>query len=627
MQPLVAATAKYRPDIDGLRAVAVLAVVLYHAFPTSLRGGFVGVDVFFVISGFLISSIIFEDLARDAFTIRDFYIRRVRRILPALTVVLMAVLAFGYVVLVEDEYVQLGKHVFSAALFVSNITLYGESGYFDLAADTKPLLHLWSLGVEEQFYLLWPLLVALFWRRRWSLLGLVLLLGVASFSANIVLTQVDTAAAFFFPISRFWELMAGCAVAYIMRQRELGGHVHLRAASGLAMIGGAAIYFNAKMVFPGWAALVPVMGTVLVISAGPQAFTNRYLLSLRPMVWVGLISYPLYLWHWPLLSYAHILEDSTPLGKTRLYLLAVALLLAWLTYVAIERPIRFGAVRHKERLLIGGLVGLGVAGLIAFNAPRALYRDTFAPKVANGGDIGHEEFYGHIREKYFPCEPRELHSTTGKWRDVIRCFQSKNGKPTVAILGDSHAEHLFIGAAEANPAENVVYYLRSAPPTLDNPRAKDVFQYVLSQPSIHTVMLAVWWRGDKLFYDAPRLKDAVDALRASGKDVYLVEDVPRFPFYPQRCKYSGAAFREANRCDGTSEETLTNQSHYAHAQRVVAAATGAKMIPVLDLFCGASTCSMAPDAQLLFRDRHHLNVNGSRLVGTRLAVQARERPL
>jgi peptidoglycan/LPS O-acetylase OafA/YrhL len=213
MQSFVAATANYRPDVDGLRAGAVLAVVLYHAFPTSLTGGFVGVDVFFVISGFLISSIIFDKLAAGTFTVKDFYVRRVRRILPALTVMVLAVLAFGYVVLVKDEYVQLGKHVVSAAVFLSNITLYQESGYFDLAVETKPLLHLWSLGVEEQFYLVWPLLVALFWRRRWSVMGLVAVLGVASFAANLLLVRSDPSAAFFLPVSRFWELMAGGALA------------------------------------------------------------------------------------------------------------------------------------------------------------------------------------------------------------------------------------------------------------------------------------------------------------------------------------------------------------------------------------------------------------------------------
>jgi hypothetical protein len=415
-------------------------------------------------------------------------------------------------------------------------------------------------------------------------------------------------------------------MAHVMRQRELRGLTHLRAAAGLVLIGAAATYFNGRMAFPGWAALIPVTGTMLVISAGPNALTNRYLLSLRPVVFVGLISYPLYLWHWPLLSYAYIIKDTTPLGITRLYLLATSLLLAWLTYVAIEKPIRFGTLRHKERVLAGGLVTLAMLGLTAFTAPGALNRGAFAPRISQSGDIGHEEFYGHIRQNYFPCEPAQLRAAAGKWKGAIRCFQSKRGMPTVAIVGDSHAEHLFIGAAEANPAENVVYYLRSAPPTFDNPRAREVMEHVLHEPSIGKVLIAVWWRGDKLFYDTPRLEQTVRALRAAGKEVYLVDDMPRFPFYPQRCKYSGAVFREENRCEASTRETLANQTHYETTQAAVAAATGAKRIRLLDLFCSGATCSMASDGKLLFRDRHHLNLNGSRLVGSRLVLNGPKQP-
>lgn len=613
-------TEGYRPDIDGLRALAVAAVVVYHAFPTALRGGFVGVDVFFVISGFLISSIIFDRLSAGTFTIGDFYVRRIRRILPALLVVVLLVLGFGYFVLIEDEYAQLGKHVASAMLFISNITLYRESGYFDLSGDTKPLLHLWSLGVEEQFYLIWPLLVAFFWRRRWPVAGLLIGMALLSFAANLLLMRADPSAAFFWPISRFWELMGGAALAHTMRSRKLAGLTHARGALGLGMIAVAVVFFNGRMAFPGWAAVLPVVGTMLVISAGPSAWTNRYLLAARPVVFLGLISYPLYLWHWPLLSYAHIIEDRTPLGTTRLCLLVAAVVLAWLTYVIVEKPLRFGGgVRHKERLLVGGLVAVGVFGLTAYMAPGALNRSAFAPTIAHAGDIGHEEFYGFMQEHYRACEPQELRVATSDWKGVIRCFQSKPGLPTIAILGDSHAEHLLIGAAEANPGENVAYFLRSGPPTLDNPRAKDAVQYALQSQTIQKVVIATWWRGEKPLFTSAQLVETVTALRRAGKDVYLVEDVPWFPFYPQRCKYTGAAFREENKCDELSAPALANQDFYTSALREGEAA-GAKIIRTLPLFCSETSCSMAPGGKLMFRDRHHLNINGSRYVGAVLGL-------
>ena len=203
------ATDKYRPDIDGLRAFAVLSVVLYHAFPQMVRGGFVGVDIFFVISGFLISKILFTEMTEHRFSFTIFYGRRIRRIFPALAVCLAAVLAYGFVALTPPELAQLGKHVFFGAGFLSNIVLWSESGYFDSAATYKPLLHLWSLGIEEQFYILWPALLWVVFRLKAKVGRLLAVLFLASFAINVALSITDISAAFYLPVSRFWELLAG----------------------------------------------------------------------------------------------------------------------------------------------------------------------------------------------------------------------------------------------------------------------------------------------------------------------------------------------------------------------------------------------------------------------------------
>src|SRR4029078_10282619 len=202
-------------DIDGLRAIAVLSVVLFHAFPSLCPGGFVGVDIFFVISGFLISTIIFANLERDTFSFFEFYSRRIRRIFPALVLMLAASYAFGWFALYADEYRQLGKHVAGGAGFVSNFVLGSEKGYFDNAAETKPLLHLWSLGVEEQFYIIWPLLLWISWRCRLNLLTITCAVAAVSFYLNVREVHTDPAAAFYLPQMRFWELMAGAALAYL----------------------------------------------------------------------------------------------------------------------------------------------------------------------------------------------------------------------------------------------------------------------------------------------------------------------------------------------------------------------------------------------------------------------------
>ena len=209
---------KYRADIDGLRAIAVLSVVGFHASPGVVKGGLVGVDIFFVISGFLICSIIFGGLDQGTFSITKFYSRRVRRIFPALIVVLVACYAFGWFVLFPDEFRQLGKHIAAGAAFISNIALWREAGYFDNAAGVKPLLHLWSLGIEEQFYILWPLLLLFISRRGIGLLSFTVFFVVISFAINVLTINTDMVATFYLPLTRMWELLVGSVIAYVMLQ-------------------------------------------------------------------------------------------------------------------------------------------------------------------------------------------------------------------------------------------------------------------------------------------------------------------------------------------------------------------------------------------------------------------------
>lgn len=211
---------KYRADIDGLRAIAILSVVGFHAFPNWVKGGFIGVDVFFVISGYLISTIIIGSLERDSFNFVEFYSRRIKRIFPALLLVLIASFALGWFVLLADEYKQLGKHIAGGAGFISNFLFWNESGYFDNAAETKPLLHLWSLGIEEQFYIFWPLLLWFVWKKRFNLLTIAITVAIVSFALNIVKVRSDTVAAFYSPQTRFWELMAGSILAYMTLHKQ-----------------------------------------------------------------------------------------------------------------------------------------------------------------------------------------------------------------------------------------------------------------------------------------------------------------------------------------------------------------------------------------------------------------------
>ncbi len=367
----------YRADIDGLRGIAVLAVVCYHAFPGWLSGGFVGVDIFFVISGFLISGIIFESIQKDRLALANFYIRRVVRIFPAVVVVLLAVCMLGWLVLYADEYQQLGKHIAGAAGFVSNLIFWSEVGYFDNSAQTKPLLHFWSLAVEEQFYLVWPIALWLISRTRISM-GLFLTCTVGfSFAVGLWHLQSGPAASFYSPYARLWELGVGAALAYkVAKEKALESRTEAlqprrfsgaMSVMGFVLIVSGAAVFTGDLPYPGWRALLPTFGAALVIAAGPCAWLNRVVLSARWLVFVGLISFPLYLWHWPLLSFGHIVHAGTPDVTARMGLVGLSLLLAWLTYRLVEIPLRYGNPnRLKVPALVGAMALAGCLGGICF---------------------------------------------------------------------------------------------------------------------------------------------------------------------------------------------------------------------------------------------------------------------
>ena len=452
---------KYRPDIDGLRAIAVLAVVGFHALPTRLTGGFVGVDIFFVISGYLISSIIFQQVSADRFSYLQFYARRAKRIFPALIAVLLASYAFGWFQLLGDEFALLGKHVAGGAGFVANLLLWSETGYFDSAAEAKPLLHLWSLAVEEQFYFVWPFLIVLAWRFRLKLPLMILAIIAISFVLNLVTVQGDSSAAFYSPLTRFWELLTGSLLAYAStawhsssegagwpRLRALLNHPVTTPASqrlknamsvlGMALVVTAITCFNSALLFPGWWAVPPTLGAFFVIAAGPQAWLNRWVLSNQVLVWFGLISFPLYLWHWPLLSFARMVEGDKPGLQVRLAAVLASIVLAWLTYRLIERPIRFGQ-RHRLTVtaLWSALLAIGLLGWITF------VRDGFETRAMTrlGAPVTQSLLLdAKIRGQYPIVSCDNISGLVGRAKASCGSFNAEAPGKLLVVWGDSHAD-------------------------------------------------------------------------------------------------------------------------------------------------------------------------------------------
>jgi peptidoglycan/LPS O-acetylase OafA/YrhL len=438
---------KYRPDIDGMRAIAVLSVVVYHAFPRLVSGGFVGVDVFFVISGFLIGTILFENLEAGTFTFRDFYYRRIKRIFPALFTVLVAVLIGGWLFLLPDQLVQLGRHVISGVFFISNFTLWKELGYFDGAAELKPLLHLWSLAVEEQFYIFWPLFLFFAWKKsRTKLFRIIVGIFFISLIINIRATAIHSTTRFYLPLERFWEILAGSLLAYSNLFKKDGLALlglsrwfgpEMRSALGLSAIAFAVIFLSPARDFPGWWALLPVSGAVLIISAGPTAWLNRKLLASRPLVIVGLISYPLYLWHWPLLSFATVIAFGPVAASIRFLLVAVSILMAFATYYGIEKPLRTLDFRFdslKVRALCASML------LAAFVGLTLLEGEGFPTRYPS--EIRAFTKLGGINS--FPFRPVELYKKNCESIGV-ESICTEDIKPSIFFWGDSHADALFPG--------------------------------------------------------------------------------------------------------------------------------------------------------------------------------------
>jgi peptidoglycan/LPS O-acetylase OafA/YrhL len=632
MKRIVVAAA-YRPDVDGLRGIAVLAVLAFHAFPAAAPGGFAGVDVFFVISGFLISGIILDGLRSGSFTFANFYWRRIRRIFPALVLVLAASLALGWRLLLPDEYRELGRHVAAGAGFVSNFALWREAGYFDPAAELKPLLHLWSLGVEEQYYLVWPLLLFLFRGRPRQMLWMILGFGALSFAVNVWTVSVRPSAAFYLPVTRFWELLAGSALAYVTVYRPAAANARLadlKAFVGMASVAASLALLDGERAFPGWWALLPVIGSALLISAGPAAWVNRRILAHRSLVFIGLISYPLYLWHWPLLAYARIVEDGEPAVALRLALLAASALLAWATYELVEKRIRFGSSGAAPRIavptLAASMTAVGLYGLVALQG--YLRPHSAALPLVN-----------------------EISRASSDWEYRSDRVIPGDTPRAVLFFGDSHMQHYWprvhkIVSERAAPVRTVIFKTSGgcAPVPGIERKSRRCSKFVADglalalRPEVETVVIAASWVGfiNRPDYfkvgDARRtplrllapgnewvldgFESALRTLVASGKRVVLVLSSPRGEAFDPK----SVIHRNAMTVQVRSPLALVPRSEVSaltkpidERLRRVAAAVGASVIDPSELLCSAAFCAAADEqGRPLYKDATHLRASAAR---------------
>jgi peptidoglycan/LPS O-acetylase OafA/YrhL len=647
----------YRPDIDGLRAIAVLSVLMFHAFPTVLPGGFVGVDIFFVISGFLITGILTSEMQAGRFSILTFYERRIRRIFPALGIVMLFTFAAGWAILYTDELQQLGKDIAAGAAFVANLALWSETGYFDRAAETKPLLHLWSLGVEEQFYIVWPLILTLAHRRRALFVAAVSMIFVASFAANVVLVGHHPGAAFFSPFTRFWELMVGSALALGARHPLLASRTFRNASSlsGSVLCAIALLRINGQTDYPGWAALLPTAGAALLLAGNFSGAVNRVVLSNPLMVWIGKISYPLYLWHWPLLSFSAILLGQTPNATARGVLLLVSVLLAWLTYRILEIPVRrSSSVLATAVLPCLLLVAVGVSGYSTFLVAPA----SFSKPYSRTADVATAT---HGAGKQFISNDCGL---SKQQVDQALCAFDTRDKPVFAMIGDSKAEALIWGfVRESKPGERwevidrggcspFIGIVRTVSYAGDDPEDCARFdrlevQRTASDPAIKAVVIVAARRimfipfyanagTGKMDPQGPLhgMDGTIRELERAGKKVVLVVDNPTLPD-PTKCMERSAVQHHivSKLVDAARSQSIDDQCTIPYKAHLETTKDYRAMISTLQtlhpqmivydptsLFCDikAGTCPISGNGSFLYSYGDHMSDYANTMVARQL---------
>ena len=515
----------WRNDITGLRAVAVLPVLLFHAFPKLLPGGFFGVDVFFVISGYLISGIIFRGLIDGTFSYRTFYAKRIKRIIPNLLLVLTFVSIMGYFFLLPHEYLNLGQHIYSSAAFFQNFRLLSEVGYFTEDALRKPLLHLWSLAIEEQFYIVFPVICSIVWQLKKSarMIGWIALL-IASGSLIACLVVRDRNFCFYFPLTRFWELGAGILLAYlesykIVQSRLIAREVrHAMSCIGLILILVPMATYSASWTHPGIITLLPVLGSVLMIAANPDAILNRTLLSWYPLTFVGLISYSLYLWHWPLLSFLFIINPVAPPSCTVIVLI-LSLILSSIVYRYIENPLRRSTISTVKILLIGLIISIAF-GQTLRRTEGLPSRDVY-PEAAAVRSV--QEFEAYTNAQKIPYYNAEIAVTISE--EV----------PPIIFSGDSHVAQYFrrIKALSNETKINagVFKYVFCDDSSVINSALTDTFYSLISDRGVKTLVVGGIW-GRYMYYPGflnslEKLKTAV--LQRKDLRLFVLLDPPWTP--------------------------------------------------------------------------------------------------
>lgn len=613
---------KYLPHIDGLRAVAIIFVILFHFFPQNplFHGGYIGVDIFFVISGYLITKIIKTKIDTGTFSYWEFYKARINRIFPSLVLVLFLSTVFAWFLLYAEDLKRFGHYLVSASLFTSNFLLNHEVGYFDVSNYHKPFLHLWSLGVEEQFYFIWPLLFVFIYKR--NLTTLILFAIVASFLLQYFEAINHSTSAFYLPWFRFWELFVGAFLALnesrLFSISKINHHY-------LSIAGAFLVFFSIYICGYGsnnnfYTLVFPIIGSSLLIASGSSSLINERFLSLEAVRYIGLISYPLYLWHWVIIYF-----DQTIFGGrseiNNFFLLLLSICLSVITYHFYEKPIRASRSKHKYIVLLLILSIIGFAGYRMHKRDGYPHRQG-VHKEAFLGIIGNDEFIRSLIKTYMVCTPKTISESTEKYLGHPVCFQSKSSEvKNIAIVGDSHAGQLFPGLAEKLANSNIVYYNEGFLTGLD--KQKKLLDLLINDKNISTVIFAYYWSKQLSKVDSKTQADFTNSLISilrSGKKVVLMQDIPNFSFDASECKYFKIGHRVKCQERGFYNDL---RRQYQDNLNAIISKSNVRSINLDKYFCdkNLSVCKMINNNQILYRDDNHLNIDGSVFLAGKLVIE------
>ena len=624
---------KYRAEIDGLRAVAVLPVIFFHAGFTTFNGGFVGVDVFFVISGYLITSLILEELGAGTFSLAGFYDRRARRILPSLFFVVLCTLPIAWALLLPNDLSDYLNSVMAVGLFSSNFLFYFQSGYFDTGAELKPLLHTWSLAVEEQFYIIFPLLLMALWGLgQRKLLQVLTGLFVVSLAYAHWGAYNQPSAAFFLLPARGWELLVGAFAAFYLRNDvpQTSTHVNnLLSVLGLLAITFTVFYFNEQTPFPSLYALVPTLGTVLIILFARSGTYVQRLLSLKACVGIGLISYSAYLWHQPIFVFARYLFGLPAGSYMFLALTGVSLFLAYLTWLHVERPFRTRKFSVKRVLTVS-----------AFASAAILAIGFVATKLDN--PQFDELAYSTHWEGWTECEPFGTREEAGGGCRIL----DDSRPPTLAVVGDSHAGHLATGLKKVyqGTADNPMILLSpGCYPAISQPNESEHFlncdqdfidkalAHISNESGISKVILSGFGNMELHNYGAHQnqkqepeaakirkslmrkgLREAVQVLLQSSKKLMLISDNPEMIEHPAHCSIRLA--RWFGTCPRRIPLSVVNERAREINQIISSVRNAFPALLVFDpqsVFCDGECCYSGTRENNWYQTRDHLTPAGS----------------